>query len=153
MIYCCLHICYHLNKNSTIDSQAITSFPFAIVRNLPNNNILYKYNRLFWRKNIIGSFGENIISIPPKKISSLQKHDFPAARKLRFAFCGVAGYSVVNNKRGWQHFGLSSSWLHICKDRRGCQRWAKPIYLPLTGSAGFAICSTNWDCSLPEIEL
>jgi hypothetical protein len=49
----------------------------------------------------IGSFGENIISIPPKKISSLQKHDFPAARKLRFAFCGVAGYSVVNNKRGW----------------------------------------------------
>ena len=27
----------------------------------------------------------------------------------------------------------------ISKDRRGCQRWAKPIYLPLTGSTGFAI--------------
>ena len=49
------------------------------------------------------------------------------------------GYSVVNNKRGRQHFGLSSSWLLISKARRGCQRWAKPIHLPLTGSAGFAI--------------
>jgi hypothetical protein len=25
------------------------------------------------------------------------------------------------------------------KDSRGCQRWAKLIHLPLTGSAGFGI--------------
>ena len=28
--------------------------------------------------------------------------------------------------------------LPTSKDRRGCQRWAQPIHLPLTGSTGFA---------------
>ena len=44
----------------------------------------------------------------------------------------------LNNGRGRQHSLLSPSWLPTSKDRRGCQRWAQPIYLPLTGSAGFA---------------